>query len=141
VRTFLPLALALALPAPPILAAPPKPSKPWPAPAAWREKAPPFEVTDAQVQAGAAIFKQLCVSCHGTAGNGNGPIAKMLSVSPGDLTRPRTATAGELYWKVTTGRFPMPSYEDRLKEVERWQVALYTLGLAKPAAEAGGPGQ
>jgi hypothetical protein len=35
----------------------------------------------------------------------------------------------------------MPSYEDRLKEVERWQVALYTLGLAKPAAEAGGPGQ
>ncbi len=37
----------------------------------------------------------------------------MLKVAPGDLTRPRADSVGEIFWKLTTGRFPMPSYEDQ----------------------------
>jgi putative copper resistance protein D len=97
-------------------------------------------VTEARVKAGEATYRELCVGCHGPTGKGNGPVAKMLSVAPGDLTRPRADTVGEIYWKITTGRFPMPSYEDRLKEGERWQVALYTLSLPRPSADAERPG-
>lgn len=107
--------------------------KPWAAPPEWRDKKPPFDLTPSQVKAGEAIYMQLCVSCHGKSGRGDGPIAKMLKTHPGDLTA-ATNSPGETYWKLTNGRFPMPAYEDRLKENERWQVASYVTGLGKNSA-------
>ena len=45
----------------------------------------------------------------------------------------RRATDGELFWKITTGRAPMPSWEDKLSEVQRWQLVNYLRLLAMHA--------
>jgi mono/diheme cytochrome c family protein len=107
--------------------------EPWAAPAEWKDKPPPFEVTPAEVKAGQAIYAQLCVSCHGKGGRGDGPIGKSLKTSPGDLTAARNSV-GETYWKLTNGRFPMPAFEERLKANERWQVASYVVSLQRKAS-------
>jgi mono/diheme cytochrome c family protein len=37
----------------------------------------------------------------------------------------KKATDGELFWKITEGRPPMPSYEHQLSETQRWQLVNY----------------
>jgi len=43
---------------------------------------------------GAAFFSANCVSCHGTGGKGNGPLAANLPVSPTDLTKLSSSNGG-----------------------------------------------
>jgi mono/diheme cytochrome c family protein len=51
----------------------------------------------------------------------------MYSPAPADLTDPRlrNETEGELFWKITKGRRPMPSFRNKLSDEERWEVVLY----------------
>lgn len=39
-----------------------------------------------EVPSGQDLFREHCAQCHGTDGTGNGPMAKVLTVSPADLT-------------------------------------------------------
>ena len=43
---------------------------------------------------GAAFFADNCISCHGTQGRGDGPLAAGLSPKPKDLTRLRRDNGG-----------------------------------------------
>lgn len=43
----------------------------------------------------------------------------------------KKATDGELFWKMTTGRAPMPSWQDRLSETQRWELVNYLRELTK----------
>ncbi len=40
-------------------------------------------------------------------------------------------TDGEIFWKITTGKPPMPSYREELTEKERWDLVNYLRSLAK----------
>ena len=69
-----------------------------------------------------------CARCHGISGDGKSDKADELSVAPADFTDAHKwagVTDGELYWQVTKGKDPMPGYEDRLSETQRWQVVDY----------------
>lgn len=44
---------------------------------------------------GAEIYRQLCTSCHGVHGEGNGPMAPLLKIEVPDLTRLAQRHAGE----------------------------------------------
>jgi len=43
-------------------------------------------------------------------------------------------TDGSLFWKMSEGRGPMPSWKDQLTETERWQLVIYIRKLGKDAA-------
>jgi mono/diheme cytochrome c family protein len=45
------------------------------------------------------------------------------------------ATDGELFWKMTTGRSPMPPWS-QLSDTQRWQLVNYIRSLAKKAPVA-----
>ncbi|HEV2102703.1 MAG TPA: cytochrome c, partial [Candidatus Acidoferrum sp.] len=41
-------------------------------------------------------------------------------------------TDGEIFWKITTGNRPMPSYKDRLTENDRWELVSFLRTFAHP---------
>lgn len=105
----------------------------WKAPARAAKKKNPVAVDARSLASGKAIYERECASCHGSRGKGDGPAAKDLERPAGDLTDKNhlgAQTDGELFWKLTEGNKPMPSYEQSLSEQERWDVVNFTRTLS-----------
>ena len=105
----------------------------WVAPAAEAQKKSPVPVNQSSLAVGQKVYLQRCAGCHGKAGNGDGPDAADLGIHPAKLSDPATReqTDGELFWKVTVGKKPMPSYRSRLSPTDRWSVINYLRTLAR----------
>jgi mono/diheme cytochrome c family protein len=100
----------------------------WSATSAARKLKNPVPPTAEAIEAGKVDYGEHCRSCHGEKGDGKGEKAPELSVAPGDFTDLRTMssrTDGELYWQITRGRLPMPSFDDKLTDQQRWQLVDY----------------
>lgn len=97
--------------------------KPWPAPDDAVKMKNPVKGTEGAKD----LYAQHCKSCHGVAGKGDGPKADKLEISCGDFASEATQkqSDGALYWKITEGRKPMPSYKEKLSDNERWAVVNY----------------
>lgn len=96
----------------------------------------PVAPTKENFEAGRKIYIDHCVDCHGDRGDGKGQKSAQLSVEPGDFTdahKMRGLTDGDLYWRITKGRNPMPGFEDKLTILARWQAVNYIRGFAHPA--------
>lgn len=82
------------------------------------------------VPTGAAIFDQYCASCHGTSGDGNGPVASSLTKPPADLTRIAARRGGDFpdaeIARIIDGRFDLPAHGSREMPVwgRRFGVAI-----------------
>ena len=105
----------------------------WTAPAPEARKKNPVAVSESSLAAGQKIYVKRCVACHGKTGNGDGPDAADLGIHPAKLSDPsiRAETDGELFWKITVGKKPMPNYGSRLSPTDRWNVINYLRSLAK----------
>jgi mono/diheme cytochrome c family protein len=73
-----------------------------------------------------------CVACHGASGRGDGVASAALQPKPLDWSSPAVQrdTDGELFWKITNGRWAMPAWK-QLPETERWQIVNYIRTLKK----------
>jgi mono/diheme cytochrome c family protein len=102
---------------------------PWAAPAAEREKKSPVSRASG-VPEGKKLFETNCVMCHGPSGKGDGPVGAALTPKPEDLTSQavRGQTDGALFWKISTGRGAMPSWQT-LPEKDRWSVVAFIRSL------------
>jgi len=100
---------------------------PWPAPASAISVKNPVKSDALSIKDGKALYIKNCQSCHGDAGKGDGTKAKNLDISCGDLGASGLAkiTDGELFWKITEGRKPMPTFGKKLTDAERWSVINY----------------
>jgi mono/diheme cytochrome c family protein len=105
----------------------------WTAPAAEARKKNPVAVSESSLAAGQKVYVKRCVACHGKTGNGDGPDAADLGIHPAKLSDPviRQETDGELFWKITVGKKPMPNYGTRLSSTDRWNVINYLRSLAR----------
>jgi mono/diheme cytochrome c family protein len=100
-----------------------KSARSWSATAAARRLKNPVPPTSEALAAGKQIY-----------GDGRGEKAAELSVAPGDFTDASAMgrrTDGELFWQVTRGRLPMPAFEDKLTDQQRWQVVDYIRTFAQ----------
>lgn len=101
--------------------------KPWAAPASAIKMKNPVKADEASIKEGKDIFAQQCKSCHGAKGKGDGPKAEKIDISCGDFSTAEFAKIpdGELHWKTSEGRKPMPSFKEKLSENEVWAVINY----------------
>lgn len=87
----------------------------------------PIAPSQETLQAARDLYGDKCANCHGDTGKGDGPDAKKYKPAPADLTDPKrihSQSDGELFYKITNGRRPMPPFKKRLTEEQRWQLVL-----------------
>ncbi|MHB1922249.1 MAG: c-type cytochrome [Chitinophagaceae bacterium] len=82
---------------------------------------------------GKILFTQYCVACHGANGKGDGLAAASLHPRPANFLIPgiRNETNGSLFWKITTGKTPMPVWGAILTPTQRWELVAYIRSIQK----------
>ena len=105
----------------------------WSVPATEAQKKNPVAATESSLAAGRKIYSKTCLMCHGKTGDADGPAVIELNIHPAKLSDPKLATEsdGSLFWKITTGKKPMPTYGKRLSETDRWNLVNYVRTLSK----------
>ncbi|MBI3851196.1 MAG: cytochrome c [Verrucomicrobia bacterium] len=109
----------------------------WTAPARAARKVNPIPANEQTVAQGKQLFIAACLACHGPAGKGDGPAAVSLErngvkIRPGNLSDPRMRQQpdGAIFWKISEGNSPMPTFGEALTEEQRWLVVTYVRTLA-----------
>jgi thiosulfate dehydrogenase len=90
---------------------------------------PQVTVDEANLIAGAKVYKEQCAVCHGLPGEPKSTIAQGMYPTPPQLFHGTGVTdddAWESYWKVENGirLSGMPGFKDRLTEKQIWEVAV-----------------
>ena len=110
---------------------------PWKVPLEDKLRKNPFASTDANLSAAKPIYNEYCANCHGDTGKGDGSDAMMYDPSPSDLTDAKhmnSLTDGEIFYQITQGRKPMPSFRKKLTEDQRWQLVVLVRSFSASAA-------
>jgi thiosulfate dehydrogenase len=109
-------------------------------------KTPPIQPDEANLVAGAEIYRDQCAACHGLYGKPSRFGSHMFPATPPLWEKHRrNAVVGvsddppsETYWKVANGirLTGMPSYKSVLSETQMWQVSLLLAHADKPLPPA-----
>lgn len=102
----------------------------WQAPAAAALRPNPSYADEESLDQGKLLFRKYCVFCHGRDGEGDGPYRERLEAIPANLSKlPHQLSDGDLAWKITHGRYPMPSWQGILTEEEIWDIVNFIRSL------------
>lgn len=101
---------------------------------------PPIPADEANLLAGAEVYRDQCAACHGFHGQPSTFGAHMFPNAPALWEKHRNAVGvsndppGETYWKVANGirLTGMPSFKDTLSETQIWQVSVLLANADKP---------
>ena len=108
-------------------------------PEAAKKVANPVKATPQALAAAKKIYVEVCAQCHGDTGKGDGTEAMMYTVKPANFTEKHmmdSMTDGEIFYKITEGRRPMPSFKNSLTEEQRWQLVHFVRTFAKESKKA-----
>src|SRR5215472_2305106 len=113
--------------------------KPWIVPQTQKSLTNPLSPSAANLAAAHEIYNDKCANCHGDMGKGDGSEAMMYDPLPSDLTNSahmRKVTDGEIFYQITEGRKPMPSFKKKLTDEQRWQLVLLGRSFSSPTGVA-----
>jgi mono/diheme cytochrome c family protein len=115
------------------------PTRPWVAPPRAKVVKNPVTATPKAIAEAISLFKVNCAGCHGENGDGNGPASVVLprkAANFTDATKMATMTDGELFWKMSNGRAPMPAWKELLPVKQRWELVNYLRTFAHATGAA-----
>ncbi len=100
---------------------------------------PPFPVTADAIAKGKDVFNGAgtCYTCHGVAGDGNGPGAAGMDPAPRNFTNKQfeqVRTVGEMFWVISNGSPLQPAMvgfvsAGQITEKQAWEAAIYERSL------------
>jgi mono/diheme cytochrome c family protein len=111
-------------------------------------KTPPVQADEANLVAGAQVFRDQCAACHGYHGKpstfgphmfpGAPPLWEIHHHGSATMIGVSDDPPGETYWKVANGirLTGMPSFKNVLTETEMWQVSVLLANADKPLPPA-----
>jgi len=108
----------------------------WPVPEEAKQLKNPLQPTTAALKSAREVYADKCAHCHGDTGKGDGRDANRYDPAPTDLTDPKKmnpATDGELFYKISEGKKPMPVFKNKLTEDQRWQLVLLIRSFTESA--------
>lgn len=101
----------------------------WRAPTSVTNRPNPVPPNADTIAVGKKLYAANCLGCHGPQGKGDGPTAAVLNKKPANLGARIEETGerdGELFWKISEGHSPMPSWKvTPLSETQRWKLVNY----------------
>ena len=99
----------------------------WIAPKESKTLVNPLAEDAKSISTGSKIYQQLCWTCHGKTGLGDGPAARSLRVKPLNFQSElfQDQTDGEIFWKISEGKGEMASYKNSYNETMRWSLVNY----------------
>jgi hypothetical protein len=110
-------------------------NRPWIVPEEYKSLKNPLFPSESNLNSARQIYSDDCAQCHGERGKGDGPEARTHAPLPADLTdakRMATVTDGEIFYQISEGRRPMPSFKNRLTQDQRWQLVLLVRSFSQP---------
>ncbi|MCI4443279.1 MAG: cytochrome c [Lentimicrobium sp.] len=98
---------------------------PWNVPKTAMNMKNPFPADASSLERGKNSYQIDCVRCHGKRGNGDGLKAEKVQKKVTDLGSDaiQKQSDGELFWKISEGRRPMPLKD--LTNDQRWDIVNY----------------
>jgi len=124
-------------------------NKTWAVPPEAKAMKNPLTPSDANSTVAKQLYSDQCANCHGDSGKGDGSDAMMYDPPPSNLTdtaKMNRVTDGEIYYQISEGRKPMPSFKKKLTEEQRWQLVILVRSFAgqtappPPAKQPAAPG-
>jgi mono/diheme cytochrome c family protein len=112
----------------------------WPVPEEAKQLKNPLQATPPALKSAREVYADKCAHCHGDTGKGDGPDASRYDPAPMDFTdakRMSEATDGELFYKISEGKKPMPVFKNKLNEDQRWELVLFIRSFAEAARAPG----
>ena len=87
----------------------------------------PVAADEISVQRGEILYDINCQLCHGSGGQGDGPLSDYFDRTPENLVGPETAAEfdGSVYLAIVNGFGEMPPLAENLTVQERWDVINY----------------
>jgi len=106
---------------------------PWLVPESAKQKKNLYPPDEFSIARGKKSYKLECMRCHGKEGKGDGSSAIKIEKTVSDLTSDyiQNQTDGELFWKISEGRKPMPLAKRTLTDDQRWDIINYIRTLKK----------
>jgi mono/diheme cytochrome c family protein len=117
-------------------------NRPWTVPDEAKQWRNPVPMSDAALKSIRPIYDDKCAVCHGNSGKGDGHDAALYDPRPTNFTDAQhlnAVTDGELFYKLSEGHKPMPSFKKRLSKEQRWQLVLLIRSFATPATASASP--
>ena len=94
----------------------------------------PVASSEAVLSKAKSTYEENCLMCHGETGKGDGPMASMLKERPPDVSDAKILgemTDGEIFWVITKGVKPMPPFENKISEEDRWGMVHLMRSMSK----------
>ncbi|GAC1702692.1 MAG: hypothetical protein NVS9B4_08630 [Candidatus Acidiferrum sp.] len=94
----------------------------------------PIQSSDAALSSARIVYLENCAKCHGKTGAGDGPDAHLYDPEPQKLADPPRLAAmsdGELFYKISEGKRPMPAFKKRLTVDQRWRLVLLLRSMSR----------
>jgi len=99
----------------------------------------PLQQSAQNLASGREQFNTYCAPCHGATGQGDGPVAHLLSKPARNLISgsSKFLPDGYIYGVIRDGVLSMPSYAEELPVEQRWQVVMYLRSMQQAPGARG----